>query len=128
MGVLLLLVISLVAPAPAAQKVEKEGKAWLNLYQEPTEINVNGLWHSPDWGDVILNQEKDKRDITGTGDGWDITGVVSGKKIYLLFSDKGRINYSAELLADGETALAGSYSKGMLSAKSRKRPMRLTRK
>jgi hypothetical protein len=110
-----------------AQKVEKEGKAWLAGKAEPAEINVAGTWHAGVWGRVILNQREGSRDITGTGDEWDILGVVSGKKVFLLFSHKGRIAYSAELSPDGPSSLAGNYADGLVTPKSKTRLMHMTK-
>jgi hypothetical protein len=110
-----------------AQKIEKEGKAWLAAKAEPAEINVAGAWHAGVWGRVILNQSQGSRDITGTGDGWDILGVVSGKKVFLLFSHKGRIAYSAELSQEGSNSLAGNYADGLFTPKSKTRLMHMTR-
>jgi hypothetical protein len=85
-----------------AQKVDIEGKAWLARNTEPAAINVDGTWQGKEWGRVILVQKEGNREVTGTGDGWTITGVVSGSKVFLLFADKGgRINYSAELTSQG---------------------------
>ncbi len=110
-----------------AQKVEEEGNAWLALYNEPAEINVNGVWDSDDWNEVTLNQVDGSRDLTGEGDGWIIKGVVSGKKIALLFTWKGKVEYSAELEAKGENALIGSYSRHIMKEDSKKKDMLLTR-
>ena len=111
----------------SAPKVDHEGKAWLDRYKEPAAINVDGLWHSDDWGDVILEQAEGAREVTGSGDGWDINGVVSGGAVYLLFSDDGEVNYSAELTDDHEKRLRGVYSSGLMHEKSKKKPMLLTR-
>jgi SH3-like domain-containing protein len=113
--------------ALSAQKVEEEGNAWLARYSEPAEISVNGVWDSDDWGAVTLNQADDSRDLTGEGDGWIIKGVVSGKKIALLFTWKGRVEYSAELDADGEAKLVGSYSRRIMTEDSKKKDMLLTK-
>ena len=56
---------------------------------------MNGNWYAKEWGKIVLNQVKDGRDLTGRGDGWDITGVVSGKQVFLIFSSRGNIAYSA---------------------------------
>ncbi len=108
------------------QKVGKEGAEWLSRYSEAASTNITGEYTDKHWGKVSLSQAKGAREVTGRGDGWDITGVVSGKKVYLLFADKGRINYSAELDIEGQI-LVGNYASGMMTPKSKTRSIRLVR-
>jgi len=126
--VLLLWVLAVGLATPlSGQKVDREGKIWLDSKQDPAEVNVNGPWMSRDWGRVILNQKEGGRDIVGTGDHWDVLGAVSGKKVYLLFSHKGRVMYSAELTADSPNTLNGGYSRGLQFPGTKTRPMNLTK-
>jgi hypothetical protein len=111
-----------------AAKVEKEGKAWLGAHTGPATINVNGFWYEPAWGTIVLNQAEGKSELTGRGDNWDITGVVSGNHVYLLFSSKGNIAYSAVLTAVNDTTLDGGYSKGLMSNKDKGRTMHMTKR
>ena len=90
-------------------------------------INVNGTWTSKEWGRVILNQKGESLDVVGTGDGWDLQGVVSGNKVSLAFSSKGRVAYSAELTADGPNSLDGGYVNGSLYEGMKTKPMHLTK-
>jgi hypothetical protein len=108
-AVTLLLCISFPTLLSAA-KVEVEGKAWLDSQKDPAEINVNGAWDADEWGTVHLNQSEGSRDVTGNGDGYDIVGVVSGKRLFLLFSEKHTVEYCATLSPNGENSLAGTYS------------------
>lgn len=94
----------------AAAKVEVEGKAWLDSQKDPAEINVNGVWDAEDWGALHLTQAEGSRDVTGNGDGYDILGVVSGKRLFLLFSEKHTVEYCATLSPNGENSLTGTYS------------------
>lgn len=94
----------------AAAKVEVEGKAWLDSQKDPAEINVNGVWDAEEWGALHLKQSEGSRDVSGNGDGYDITGVVSGKRLFLLFSEKHTVEYCATLGPNGENSLAGRYS------------------
>jgi hypothetical protein len=109
------------------QKEEKEGKAWLDAYTDPPALNVTGVWDSQGWGKISLNQREGGRRIIGAGDGWDISGVVSGKDVYLLFCNKGKVAYSAKLTAEGPAQLTGTYAKGILSPQSKTRSMRLSK-
>jgi hypothetical protein len=111
----------------SAGNLQTKGKAWLDGHSEAAAINVNGDWHSKEWGKIVLNQAQGSRDLTGRGDGWDITGVVSGKQVFLLFSSHGGVVYSAELTSEGDTSLNGSYSKGFMNDKTKGKPMHLTK-
>ena len=106
---LLLLCISVPASLTAA-KVEVEGKAWLDSQKDPAAMNVNGSWTSEEWGDFHLIQSEGSRDVAGNGGGYDITGVVSGKRLFLLFSEKHTVEYCATLSPNGENSLTGTYS------------------
>ena len=119
-GIVLVFVVAL-----SAGDLETKGKAWLNPHSEAAAINVNGEWHETEWGMVVLNQAQGSRDVTGRGDGWDITGVVSGNQVFLLFSHKDKVNYSATLTSDGDKSLKGSYARGFMGEKTKTRPMHL---
>jgi hypothetical protein len=122
-ALVLILVVGL-----SAGNVETKGKAWLDPHSEAAAINVNGEWHAQEWGKIVLNQAQGSRGVTGRGDGWDITGVVSGKQVFLLFSHRGTVNYSAQLTSEGDNSLNGSYSRGFMDAKSKRRAMQLTKR
>ena len=117
----------------AAAKVEVEGKAWLNSQKDPAAINVNGTWDSEEWGALHLNQSEGSREVHGNGDGYKIVGVVSGKRLFLLFSENDTVEYCATLSPNGENSLAGTYSdrksrlhSGLCQEKSR--PMNMKKK
>jgi len=117
----------------AAAKVEVEGKAWLDAQKDPPAMNVNGVWNSDEWGSFHLSQSEGNREVSGSGGGYEITGVVSGKRLFMLFSEKHTVEYCATLSPDGEKSLAGTYSNrksrlhsGLCQESSR--PMNMTRK
>jgi hypothetical protein len=116
-----------------AAKVEVEGKAWLDSQKDPAAINVNGAWDSDEWGAFHLSQAEGSREVSGNGGGYEIVGVVSGKRLFLLFSEKHTVEYCATLSPNGENSLAGTYSnrKSRLHAglcQESSRPMNMTRK
>ncbi len=121
-GIVLMLAVGL-----SARNLDTKGKAWLDAHSEAAAINVNGDWHAKEWGKIVLNQAQGIRGLTGRGDGWDITGVVSGKQVFLLFSNRGTVVYSAELNSESDTSLNGSYSKGFMSEKTKGKSMHLTK-
>lgn len=132
--VLIVLLLGISFPTSlGAAKVEVEGKAWLDSQRDPAEINVNGVWDSEEWGTFHLKQSEGSRDVSGNGGGYDLTGVVSGKRLFLLFSEKHTVEYCATLSADGENSLIGTYSNrksrlhsGLCQESSR--PMNMKRK
>jgi hypothetical protein len=93
-----------------AAKVEVEGKAWLDSQKDPAAINVNGAWDSDEWGAFHLSQAEGSREVSGNGGGYEIVGVVSGKRLFLLFSESHTVEYCATLSPDGESTLSGTYS------------------
>ncbi len=98
-----------------------EAKSWLAAYTDPAEINVDGDWDSEVWRTVLLNQAQGAREVTGTGDNWEIEGVVSGKKVYLVFLSKGELAYTAEIAPGEAGTLTGTYAKGILQSGSKNR-------
>jgi hypothetical protein len=107
------------------QNTELEGKAWLDANRAPATLNVTGIWDGGDWGLVALTQRSGDRSIIGTADGWDVTGVVSGDAVFLLFWRKDKVAFSARLAIDNPTQLAGVYAKGILTAQSKTVPITL---
>ncbi len=129
-GLFLLLpvgVVLIVAVGLSARDLETKGKAWLDAHSGAPPTDVNGVWYEKEWGKIVLNQSPGSRDLTGKGDGWDITGVVSGNQVFLLFSNHDKVVYSAELTYEGENRLNGSYAKGFMDDKTKGRPMHLTK-
>jgi hypothetical protein len=93
-----------------AGTLENQGKAWLDAQKDPAEINVNGTWKSPEFGDFTLSQAAGSRDVTGSTGSYELTGVVSGKEVFLLFCDqRGTVDYCAVMESEGESSLAGKY-------------------
>jgi hypothetical protein len=88
-------------------------------------MNVTGIWDGGDWGLVSLNQHQGGRRIIGTADSWDVTGIVSGKTVYLLIWKKDTIAFSAKLTIEGTSQLTGVYAKGILASTSKSIPMQL---
>jgi hypothetical protein len=116
-----------VTGALSAQKLATEGMAWLSTHTQPAAVNVSGVWNAKEWGKITLNQAQDSREVTGNGDGWGITGVVSGKTVYLLFSGRGRVEYSAELTFESESSLDGKYCRFLMKKDSKTKPMHLAK-
>jgi hypothetical protein len=94
---------------------------------------VNGTWDSEEWGTFHLLQADGSREVGGNGGGYEIVGVVSGKRLFLLFAQSHTVEYCATLSPTGENTLAGTYSdrksrlhSGLCQEKSR--PMNMKKK
>jgi hypothetical protein len=128
-----LLLLSLIA---FAANVEDVGKAWLDAQKDPPAINVNGVWSSEEWGDLHLTQAQGSRDVTGDSGGYELTGVVSAKRLFLLFhTGHGTVDYCATLSPEADNALRGSYSNRVSRLKfghglcqDKSRPMHMAKK
>lgn len=105
----------------------RAGKTWLDGHTEPAAINVNGTWHGGDWGELVLNQAEGNRALKGQCEKWDVHGVVSGNRVFLLFSSYGDVAYSAVLTAAGDKVLDGSFSKGLKAEDTKGKTMHLTK-
>ena len=85
------------------------GQAWLKSAKTGSaRTNIEGVYYSPDWGSVLLNQNKN--DITGTIGHYKISGVLSGKNASLLLIDDEWIDYTMVLTRKNSEELVGSYS------------------
>jgi hypothetical protein len=131
-AILLLLCISFPTSLTAV-KGDVEGKAWLDAQKDPAAINVNGTWDSEEWGTFHLVQTEGIREVSGNGAGYEITGVVSGKRLFMLFVSRRALNYCATMSPNGENSLIGTYSsrKTLLhsgACQEKTRPMNMTKK
>jgi hypothetical protein len=132
LATLLLLCVALPTSLTAA-KVEVEGKAWLDAQKDPAAVNVNGAWDSGEWGTLHLVQAEGSRDVSGNAGGYEITGVVSGKHLFMLFSTNRTVQYCAVLGPNGDNGLIGTYANrisrlhsGLCQEKTR--PMNMTKR
>jgi hypothetical protein len=106
-----MLALFLAIPADAG-KVEGAGREWLDEHKDSPQMNVTGTWDSPDWGKTLsLTQVDGSRDVSGTDTKFELTGVVSGKILYLLFAHgNGGVGFCATLTSDSDGSLTGMYS------------------
>ncbi len=75
----------------------------------PAKMNIEGLWYSPQWGIVLLNQEGSKLDGVFQ-DYYAVKGVVSGKTAYITLTDDDWTEYTAILKYKNGEELVGAYS------------------
>ena len=77
--------------------------------RERARLNVEGVWYSPQWGIVVLNQAAGK--VTGIfQDYYRADGVVSGRKAHIALIDDDWTEYTVELKRKNWEELTGWYS------------------
>lgn len=107
------LAVSLSSCSFLAEKYAKNEKAAAAFLSEnktaPSRMNIEGLWYSPQWGMVILNQEGSKLDGVFQ-DYYTVKGVVSGKTAYITLIDDDWVEYTAVLKYTDGQKLVGAYS------------------
>ena len=109
-----------------------KGENWLASKTAKPDMDVSGIWSSPEWGDAKFKQEG--KNVTGTLGDYPAKGVVSGNDLYLLMYSGDKIHYFAELKAADKNTFKGLYSEkyGTIdeakNAPALKRPMSLTKK
>ncbi len=85
-----------------------EGQKWLDSKNDRPEINISGVWTSPEWGIAIFKQ--DGKAITGMLGDYPVKGVVSGNSVSLLMYHEDGVYYFAELKALDNNTFKGFYS------------------
>ena len=97
------------ATSLSAGSLEKQGKDWLDKQTDPAAINVSGTWSS-EFGELRLDQVAGSRDVSGSGGGYNLDGVVSGSRLYLLFTtNHGTVDYCAVVNSESDGVLSGQY-------------------
>ena len=105
------------------QRNNAAGDRWLSDQFDAAEINVSGSWLSSDWGRGTFRQNG--RKVNGTLGGYNVNGVVSGRRAYLLIADGEWYYYSAVLEMSQPGQLDGRFSRMIPFLKTLSRPMRL---
>jgi hypothetical protein len=112
---LALLLIFVISSTSGASKQEEDDLwLWLNKISggQPPEINVTGKWRDTEgsglltWGEGHLRQEQNK--VSGVIGDYNVIGIVSGKKVYLVFLYRGAVYYTARLEMS-QDLLTGNY-------------------
>ncbi len=99
------------------------GDRWLSDQLGSAEINVSGNWTSNDWGRAELVQRG--RQISGSLGGYNVRGVASGTRAYLLIAQGEWYYYSAVLEMPRPGLLTGRFSRAIPFVRGFSRPMRL---
>jgi hypothetical protein len=112
------LVLSLILVVSFPVGAKEDPWIWLTKISgnEPPEVNITGKWRDTagtgmlTWGEGFLRQDQNK--VTGVIGDYNVIGIVSGKKVYLVFLYRDRIYYTVRLeLSGNQDELAGSYFK-----------------
>ena len=116
--VFLTLVLIFVISSTSGAAKQEDPWLWLNKISrsEPPEIDITGKWHDAyaqrsywfGWGEGHLYQEQNK--ISGAIGDYNVIGIVSGKKVYLVFLYRGAVSYRARLEMS-QDLLTGNYFK-----------------
>lgn len=76
----------------------------------PARMNIEGVWFSPQWGMVILNQERGGKLSGIFQDHYVVNGIVSGKEAFITLIDDDWVEYTVELRRKNWEELTGYYS------------------
>lgn len=80
---------------------------------KPADLDISGKWRDGTgqllfgWGKGYLKQEKNR--VRGAIGNYNVTGVVSGKNVYLVFVYGGEVYYTLRLEMMEDGVLTGSY-------------------
>ncbi|MDX2082295.1 MAG: hypothetical protein SFU53_16040 [Terrimicrobiaceae bacterium] len=90
-------------------KNNADGRAWLEAAQTgPARTSFEGVFYSPEWGAVVLNQNGNK--LTGAVAHMSVDGVVSGRTASLLLVDDTWVEYTMKLRRKSYEEISGTYS------------------
>jgi hypothetical protein len=92
-------------------KNERASVAYLSEKKSaPARTNIEGVWYAPEWGIVVLNQERDGK-LTGIfQEFYVVNGVVSGNSAFITLIDEHWVAYTVELKRKNRGELTGFYS------------------
>ena len=110
-----LLALSLIFVVSFSAEAKEDPWIWLSKIagNDPPEINITGKWRDTagtgmlTWGEGFLTQDQNR--VTGVIGDYNIIGIVSGKKVYLVFLYGDRIYYTTRLELLQQDVLVGSY-------------------
>jgi hypothetical protein len=116
------------AAVPAARKLNLESGAWLDAHKDAPQIDVTGDWYERAWGVVHLRQVQGSGNVVGNTPDYEVTGVVSGKNACLIFSHKGKTDYSMVMNLEGDNRLEGKYESGLMRDESKGKSISRTKR
>lgn len=98
-----------VATAEKYRGNKAASQSWLKANNRgPAKTNFEGVYYSPDWGVVALNQRGDK--VNGAIAHFHISGIATGKTAYLLLTDDEWVEHTMILKQKNSEIIEGTYS------------------
>lgn len=123
----LLAVALLTSGCAITEKTNKnnaDAKAWLEANdRRPARTNFEGVYYSPDWGTVSLNQRDGQ--ITGAIAHFHVKGIATGRSAYLLLVDDDWVEHTMILNKKNSEIIEGSYSSYVPYSKTDSLPVHL---
>jgi len=119
-----LLAFSLIFVISFSAEAKEDPWIWLSKItgNDPPEINITGKWRDTagtgmlTWGEGFLTQDQNK--VTGVIGDYNVIGIVSGKKVYLVFLYRNRIYYTARHSSLFRMSLLGVFLKPRTKSKN----------
>ncbi|MGA3099500.1 MAG: hypothetical protein ABSF25_23850 [Bryobacteraceae bacterium] len=112
----------------AERNLDPKGSAWLDDHKGAPATDVTGQWYERAWGVVSLRQAELGGTVIGKTSEYEITGVVSGKRAYLILAQEGKTVYSAVVSLEEGNRLEGKYQSGLMREESKGRSISLARR
>jgi hypothetical protein len=92
-------------------KNERASAAYLSENKTaPSTMNIEGVWYSPQWGVVVLNQERGGKLSGIFQDYYAVNGVISGREAFITLTDDDWVEYTVQLKRKNWEELTGFYS------------------
>jgi len=102
------------------------GRSWVEAGKTGTaRSNFEGVYYSPEWGTVTLNQENGK--LAGSLGHFRVSGLVSGRNARLLLVDDQWVEFTMLLRRVSYEKLTGSYSGSVPYSEAHSKPVTLLR-
>ena len=91
-------------------------REWLDSHSVAAipEMNIEGRWTSPDWGETQLYQQG--KSVTGSIGGYSVQGVVNGTTAYLVLPSVIHARYTVVLWRDKSDLLVGKWLRGAIAS------------
>jgi hypothetical protein len=132
----MLLALSLIFVISFGAEAKEDPWIWLSKIagNDPPEINITGKWRDTagtgmlTWGEGSLAQDQNK--VTGVIGDYNVIGIVSGKKVYVVFLYHDRTYYTARLELSQQFVqdeLVGSYFKAKDKEQKKPYPISFTK-
>ena len=93
----------------------------------PAKSNLEGVWYSPQWGMIIVNQEAGGKLSGVFQDYYTVDGVISGNDAYIALIDDDWTEYTVKLHRQNSEYWTGYYSSSVPFSEKDQTPLVLKR-